>query len=374
MAKIHSGRKIICQIKPHDRTYAFIQSLKEHNVYIIKLSRNKSGTTFTLYEKDLSIVRKIRKQHRIPIHFIRPDTHSIIQFQGTTLLGLLSFILLPYLFSLFLWQISIDDVSDEREVKLQGELQELKVEERKMLGSLVSDSDIRQVLLAKNHDLSWIHIKRSGTKMQITSVPAPVITREQTDQKTPSDLVAFRRGIITHYDLSSGERLIPINETAEKGDVLVTGILKQGDKNIVVGAQGQVFADYWLEMSFQLPTKIVYDKFSSEQVKILQVAPAWKQFKKQQNFENLSEMVKSVFRIERETIVERTALDVNDQWIKEAFLPMLRLRTASTLTSKGKVKDEKVLHVTWTNDTVKGKVLYYMNDNIASKRPIHQGD
>jgi similar to stage IV sporulation protein len=374
MAIMQSGRKIICHIKPHDRTYAFIQSLKESNVYIIQLSRDKSGAIFTIYEKDLPTIRKIRKQHRIPIHFTRPDTHSIIQFQATTLMGLFGFILLPLLFSLFLWQISIDDVSDEREVKLQGELQELNVVEKKLLGSLVSDADIRQVLLAKNHDLSWIHIKRSGTKMHITSVPAPVITREQTDQKTPSDLVAMRRGIITHYDIRSGERLVPINETAEKGDLLVTGILKQGDKNIVVGAQGQVFADYWLEMSFELPSKIGYEKFSSEQVKILQVAPAWKQFKKRQTFENLSDVVKSVFRVERETIVEKKTLDVTDQWIKEAFLPMLRIRTAASLTSKGKIKDEKVLHVTWTNDTVKGKVLYYMNDNIASKRPIHQGD
>lgn len=374
MVKIQSGRKIICHIKPHERTYAFIQSLKENKVYIIKLSKDKTGTSFTLFEKDLPIVRRVRKQHRIPIHFTRPDSTSIIQFHWTILLGLLGFIIIPYIFSLFLWQISIEDVSDERQVKLEDELHELKVDERTLMNRLVSDSEIRQVLLAKNHDLSWIHIKRVGTKMEITSVPAPIITREQSDQKVPSDLVAFRRGVITNYDLTSGERLIPINETVKKGDVLVTGILKQGEKNIIVGAQGQVFADYWQETSFQLPTKIVYDKFSYEQVNLFQVGPAWKTFQKKQTVDTLTELVKSVFRVERQTIVEKSGFIVNEQWINETFLPMLRLRTAATLTPKGKIKDEKVLHVTWTNDTVKGKVLYYMNDNIASKRPIHQGD
>ena len=374
MAKIQSGRKIICHIKPHDRTYAFIQSLKESNVYIIKLSKDKSGTSFTLFERDLSIVRRIRKQHRIPIQFTRPDTNSIIQFQWMTLLGLFGFIILPYIFSLFLWQISIDDVSDERQVKLMSELQALKVEETKKMSNLVTDSEIRQVLLAKNHDLSWIHIKRTGTKMHITSVPAPVIVREPNDQKVPSDLVAFRKGVITNYDLISGERLVPLNETVKKGDVLVTGVLKQGEKDIVVGAQGQVFADYWLETSFQLPTKIVYDKYSSEQVEFFQVSPAWKTFQKKQSVDNFVDLVKSAFRIERKTIIGKSEFIVNEQWINEAFLPMLRMRTAATLTPKGKIKDEKVLHVTWTNDTVKGKVLYYMNDNIASKRPIHQGD
>lgn len=374
MVKIQSGRKINCHIKPHEHTYAFIQALKENNVYIIKLSKDKSGTSFTLFEKDLSIVRRIRKQHKIPIHFTRPDSDSIIQFQWMTLIGLFGFIILPYIFSLFLWQISIDDVSDERQVKLFSELHNLKVDERKMMSKLVTDSEIRQVLLAKNHDLSWIHIKRTGSKMHITSVPAPVISREPSDQKTPSDLVAFRKGVITNYDLTSGERLIPINETVKKGDVLVTGVLKQGDTDIIVGAQGQVFADYWVETSFQLPTKIVYDKFSSEQVNIFQMRLAWENFQKKQSVDHLVELVKSAFRIERQTIIGKSEFIVSEQWINEAFLPMLRMRTASTLTPKGKIKDEKVLHITWTNDTVKGKVLYYMNDNIASKRPIYQGD
>ena len=374
MTELHSGRKINCHIKPHEQTFAFIQSLKENKVYITKLSRDKTGTLFTFYERDLSKVRRMRKQHRIPIQLTRPDLHSVIHFQWSMLLGLLGFILIPYISSLFLWQISIEDVSDERKDKLQQELHELKVDENKMLGKLVTDSEIRQVLLAKNHDLSWIHIKRTGSKMNIISVPAPVTTREQLDQQAPSNLVAFRRGVITHYDLRSGERLVPVNETVEKGEVLVSGVLKQGDTDIIVGAQGQVFADFWLEMSFQLPTNITYDKFTAEEVKILQVAPSWKEFKKTQNLDNLSGLVKSIFRIERQTIVGKSSVKVDEEWIQESFLPMLRMRTASTLTPKGKIKDEKVLHVTWSNDTVKGKVLYYMNDNIASKRPINQGD
>ncbi|EPD54389.1 sporulation protein YqfD [Paenisporosarcina sp. HGH0030] len=374
MGSIESSRKITCQIKPHDQTYSFLQALKVNKVYIIKLSTNKSGTTFTIYEKDIPKVRKIRKQFRIPIHFSRPDNTQVIHFHWSVLAGLLGFILVPYICSLFLWQISIEDVSDERQVKLEQELHKLNVIERKSLKSLVPDSEIRQVILANNHDLSWIHIKRTGAKMHLTSVPAPVIIRDQVDKTGPSDLVALRKGVITHYDLRSGERLVPINATVKKGDRLVTGLLKQGNKNLVVGAEGQVFADYWLEMSFQLPTKIVYDKFVSEEVKILQVSPAWKSFKKEQNVERLIELFKSAFRVERNIIVEKSSVTVNEQWIKEAFMPMLRMRTASTLSPNGKIKDEKILHMTWSNDTVKGKVLYYMNDNIAGKSPIHQGD
>lgn len=364
------GRKITCHIKPHNHTYSFIQSLKENGVYIIKLSTNSKGANFTILEKDLPIVRRIRKQYKIPLHFTRLHENRILQLKWTVLIGVIGFIFLPYLCSLFLWQISVEDVSDERKVKLESELNSLSVVERKLINNLATDMKIRQVLLSNNHDLSWVHIKRSGSKLHITSVPAPVITRKQTDQQVPSNLVALRRGIITNYDLRSGERLVRINNTVNKGDMLVTGVLKQGKKDIIVGAEGRVFADFWRETSFQLNTKIVYDKFSSEQLKILQVSPSWKEFTKQQTLDNFVEVIKSVFRIEKHTLVEKSTQTLDEQWIKEAFLPMLRIRTASTLTPKGKIKDEKILHLTWSNDTVKGKVLYYMNDNIAGKSPI----
>ena len=40
--------------------------------------------------------------------------------------------------------------------------------------------------------------------------------------------------------------------------MLATGILEQGDKTTVVGADGAVYADYWVEYSFSLPKTIDY--------------------------------------------------------------------------------------------------------------------
>ena len=38
------------------------------------------------------------------------------------------------------------------------------------------------------------------------------------------------------------------------------------------------------------------------------------------------------------------------------------------------IKDDKILHVTFDNDKVNGTILFLVNDNIAIKRPISQGD
>ena len=48
--------------------------------------------------------------------------------------------------------------------------------------------------------------------------------------------------------------------------MLATGILEQGDKTTVVGAEGAVYADYWVEYSFRLPKTIDYHLQGEETV------------------------------------------------------------------------------------------------------------
>ena len=76
------------------------------------------------------------------------------------------------------------------------------------------------------------------------------------EEGPPSDLVARTGGVITRFALKKGERVGHVHQTVKKGDVLATGILEQGDKTTVVGADGAVYADYWVEYSFSLPKTI----------------------------------------------------------------------------------------------------------------------
>lgn len=58
-------------------------------------------------------------------------------------------------------------------------------------------------------------------------------------------LIASNSGVITHYFLTSGVRLVDANTTVYKGDALVSGILEAGEEQLVIGAEGEVYADYW---------------------------------------------------------------------------------------------------------------------------------
>ena len=54
--------------------------------------------------------------------------------------------------------------------------------------------------------------------------------------------------------------------------------------------------------------------------------------------------------------------------------PLLHKKILQSLPAKTTIKSEKILHVTFDNDTVKGQVLFLVNENIAIPYPIYQGE
>ena len=65
---------------------------------------------------------------------------------------------------------------------------------------------------------------------------------------------------------------------------------------------------------------------------------------------------------------------ISEQDIDQVILPLLHEKMIRSLPLKSTIKSEKLLHVYADDDTVKGKVLYLVNENIATPHPIHQGE
>lgn len=373
-SKLKNARTIECKLDKEAQSFQFLNTLREKQVHIMRLSTINKKITFFIYEKDLPQLRKVRQQYRIGLRISRPDSNRIIQFHSFVLVGLLLFILIPFVSSHFVWQVTVTDPSDERKVGIEKDLRALNVKEWTLKNRVPNDGVIRQRILSSNHDLSWIHITRSGSIINLEPVPAPTLESKSIINESRSHLVALRKGIVTYYDLQSGERVVQLHETVEKGDLLASGIIKQGNLEKVVGAEGKVYADYWLELSFQMPRTIQYQSMVDKRLEFRDIKPAWKNLLNNPSISSAKDMMKSVIHGKKEIIYEQKELTVTEKWIENSFMPMLNMKTSASLSQNGKIKEEKILHVTWTNDTVKGKVLYYINDNIAGKRPIPQGD
>ena len=68
-------------------------------------------------------------------------------------------------------------------------------------------------------------------------------------------------------------------------------------------------------------------------------------------------------------------LELTEGMEQTVIVPLLKQKLLSGTASQAMIiKDDKILHVTFDNDKVNGTILFLVNDNIAIKRPISQGD
>ena len=90
-------------------------------------------------------------------------------------------------------------------------------------------------------------------------------------------------------------------------------------------------------------------------------------------------MIRTIFlrfvTVERHVGEVKEKLGVEEGMEQTILIPLVKTESfyrndAASLI----IKDDKILHVTFDNDKVNGTILFLVNDNIAIKRPISQGD
>ena len=218
-------------------------------------------------------------------------------------------------------------------------------------------------------EFSWIHITKMGSHVTIAPQLAPKIEQiEKANEK--QHLIASNSGVITHFEIERGIRQVEQNMTVYRGDTLVSGVLVRDEDVFVVGAAGEVYADYWLETTFSIPKKIeieVLDDYGWEYtVDWGQIAASWEQ----KSIEPLKYFIQYLpYRM-----LHKKTEKINEDDIENFILPLLHEKMLRSLPLKSTIKSEKLLHVYADDDTVKGKVLYLVNENIAKPHPIHQGE
>ena len=117
--------------------------------------------------------------------------------------------------------------------------EKLKLDDPMLKRKLVSDFEIRQTIMEEIRDLSWVHIIKKGSSITIVPQLAPINENKKNKSDGLYHLIAAKSGVITHFNITSGERRVTPNMTVYKGDVLVSGVITVGeDEYIAVGASG----------------------------------------------------------------------------------------------------------------------------------------
>ena len=130
---------------------------------------------------------------------------------------------------------------------------------------------IRQKILDKEKDsLEWLEIEEIGTMYQVKAIKRVNNPKEET--LTPRSIVAKKKGRITRIEADYGEVTAKKNDVVEKGDTLISGLIKNKDEiKTKVAARGKVYAEVWYQVNLNLPTIYQEEIKTGNQKNILEI-------------------------------------------------------------------------------------------------------
>lgn len=374
--KLYDSRPVEIRVSRGGKVHDFIRRLQQNKVKIRNLQYEKDEVVFEISRSDVKILRNLRRKYQLKMNITYLHESRIFQKTGWTIVGLALMMIIPILFSQVIWQIEVEAETPELRVAVEKVLNEkLDLDGPILKQKIVSDFEIRQIIMEELRDLSWVHILKKGSSMTIVPQLAPITDNKIHKSDGFYHLVASKSGVITHFDITSGERVVKPNMTVYKGDILVSGILSVGeDRSIVVGASGEVYADYWLETNFEIPKKVEWIS-AMERKWTIDFKNSDKK-EKEESFQkvNLPKWVSNFLEIKRTQTYITTTRELSEEQIESFILPLLHEKILRSLPPKTVIKKENILHVSFDDDKVKGKVLFLVNENIAKEYPIDQGD
>ncbi|MDN4607055.1 sporulation protein YqfD [Sporosarcina highlanderae] len=340
----------------------FLSFLARSGVRITGITESGATIRFQTDKKGIQFIRRNRRRFKMKVSINRPDEGSVERRLFTSFRFLIACII-PIIASLFLWEIEIVSEMPEVAERIEIKLEKASISKFRPLSTIPDEGEIRRALMLDDPSLSWVRFKRSGSTLTIIPMLSPKLNDKIEKEGPPSDLIARTGGVITSFRLSRGERVAHVFQTVKKGDLLATGILEQGGKKTVVGAEGLVFADFWSEYTFKIPKTIDYQLLGEESVIIHWQSPiVW----------NKGELpsFRSFIKTEhiREDRIEQ--FELKEEMGESIILPLIKHKILNDSKSDLIIKEENILHLTFGNDTVEGTILFLMNENIAVKRPI----
>lgn len=359
------------QIPMKTDQHVLFQRLFAVNIEIYSVRSSENHLYFSIKRKDLRAFRKVRKVMKIPVRLVDETKKGIISLYSFSLIGVAFFLVIPVILAQFIWTIHIDSDSPESNVVLYEQLKEMNIREKMLASSLPAEQEIRQKILLKYKEYSWVHFTQSGSTLTVTPMLAPKQSEREIKEAPPVHLIAKRSGVITDFELVKGVRAVGKHIAVKKGDTLVNGYVTQGDKRIITSAEGKVFASYWVELNFELPKKVVIMKPNERELIIQRKGKQkliyWKEIALPSFLQKYVEAGYVQKNIEE-------SFELNENSIERLIRPLLFQKIIHDLPAGTQILEDKVLQVSIQNDKVKGKILLLVNENIAIPQVIPQGD
>ena len=233
----------------------FVNLCMIRNIKIWDIEKIIEGTIkLKIYEKDLKHIEELLKITYSKMNIINrfgiPKIRRVYKKRYNFIIISVCSYFLIVLLSMFIWDIEI--IGNEH-VKTE-ELYALLNEEGLKVGKLKDDLDYEKIknnIYIKQNDVLWMGINVKGVKVTVE-----VVERLNPNKKSelPCNIVADKDGLIQKISVRNGTKMVDINQSVQKGDILVAGIMKsEHSDNVMVVADADIQIKTWYTDKIAIP-------------------------------------------------------------------------------------------------------------------------
>lgn len=245
-----------CRIELHGSSSALATLFLRKNINVARLRPTDEGVCFEclLYEKK----KILRLLSDYPFQVIKctygglPPLLWRYRKRFGLIAGALSFGLIIWASSLFLWQIEVVG----NETLSDGEVLSILADQGFTVGSYLPSVQVRELCnacLLSDNRIAYLAVNIIGTHCEVQVRETKTVP--PSDESTlPSDLVADTDGQIWRLEVYSGQALLKAGETVRKGDVVISGLVEQPDGIFrLERAVGKIYAKITRDFSVTVP-------------------------------------------------------------------------------------------------------------------------
>lgn len=374
-------------------TELFLDRCIQNNISIWIVKRVDDQTlSCYFFLKDISKIRVLLRRTGCRLHFKQrhglPFFIKKINSRKGFVFGLMISLLIIFFFSNMIWSIQINGASAELEHNVKQTLNQIGVKKGAFILSLPGEQEIQQAVTEEIDNLTWIGVKRLGTRYSF-EVVEKTFPKEQ-EALNPRHLIAKKKAVIHKVFAEQGQAMVKEKEYVRKGDILISGLVGEGDNQKVVPAKGKVLGEVWYLSKASVPLKstIVTNTGNIQTKYFFNISkftvPIWG-FKKESFSEKetlvdekpiyflkwqlpISFMKKKILEVETKERVlsEKQAKDIAIQMTEKDIIREVPL--------DAEIKGKKILQEKVDNGKVNVTIHYQVIEEITTEQPIIRGD
>ena len=165
--------------------------------------------------------------------------------------------------SFFVWDFTVEGNSTVPEEVILRALQTYGVDIG-TFGFSLDAEDLRNHVLLDVPELSWLTVNVSGFRAYV-QVRERVLAPEIVDERTPTNVVARREGVVQRVRVMEGVPCVQEGTTVEAGQLLISGVEDTGTFGArILAGMGEVQARTWYTLATVFPREMTVKRYTGE--------------------------------------------------------------------------------------------------------------